>query len=209
MNRLAIARMVDTLAGTQGTLDTTEGLTGYQATLINFIDLAYQQIQVYRKNWNFMRETIQIPLSTTLATYTNTDIALVEKVIYDQVELQKVDYADWLLRDHPSGPPSEYTISSLDGSIIFNTLDGTYTPDLFYWSVPDIMTLNADVPILPVKYHEIIVYKGLMALGTYLGNYDLINEYSELYDIGIGQMLRTECPEIIIKTSPWVRRSFL
>jgi hypothetical protein len=205
MNRLEIARAVDAAAGTQGTVDSTESLTGYQALLVQFVDQAYQQIQVYRKNWNFMRESALIPLSTILKTYTNADIALVEKIIYNKTELTRVDYADWILRDHTSGPPAEYTISDLNGSIIFNTLDATYiTSRVYYWSVPDIMTVNADIPILPVKYHELIIYKSLMGLGTYLGNYDLINEYSELYDIGMGQMLRTECPEMKLKARPWV-----
>lgn len=215
MNRLEIAKAVNGLGGTQGVVTTTEGVTGYQALLIQFVDKGYREIQVYRKNWNFMRRLLQAPLSTVLNSYSNADIALVEKVVYDLTELKRIDYDQWILRTHPVGPPSEYTISDLDGSIIFNDLDALYNVDVYYWSVPDNMTLNVDIPILPVKYHDILVYKGCMGLGTYLGNYDLLNENQELYDIAMGQMLRTECPEMHLKAAPFVtgnnyhRRNFV
>ena len=204
MNRLEIAKAVNALAGTQGVVTTTEGVTGYQEVLLQFIDKGYREIQVYRKNWKFMQSFVQAALNGLDQVFEDADIALVDKVIYNKAELRQVPYEDWILRDHPSGPPSEYTISPLNGSIIFNLPDAPYIVDVYYWHVPDNMTLNVDVPVLPVQYHDIIIYKGCMGLGTYLGNYDLVNENQELYDIAMGQMLRTECPEMHVKTKPWV-----
>ena len=207
MNKLRIAKDVNALGGAQGTVTTTEGVSGYQEVLVLFIDKGYTQIQEHRNNWKFMRKMAQTPLNSTTNTYVNADIAKVEKIIYNQTKLKFVPYADWILRDHATGAPAEYTISDIDSSVIFNPLDATYLTDLYYWSVPDVMTLNSSIPVLPIQYHDLLVFKGLMGLGTYLGNYDLVNEYSEKYDIMMGQMMRTECPQIELKAEPFATGS--
>lgn len=204
MNRLQIAKDVNTLAATQGVVETTENSFGYQTVLLLQVDTGYNKVQLHRKDWNFMRKLVQAPLDLTTDTFIDADIAKIEKVIYDKEELREVPYETWILKDHNTGRPEEYTISDLDGSLIFNPSDQAYVVDVYYWSVPDIMLLDTSIPILPVQYHYVLVYAGLMALGSYLGNFDLINTYQTEYDIIMGQIMRTECPEKRLKAPPFV-----
>ena len=150
MNRLAIARLINTLAGTQGTVDTTEGQSGYQATLVTFLDQAYNDIQVFRDNWLFMRQSVSVPLNVSLATYSNDDIADVTRVYYNKRELRYVYYDKWVLQDHATGEPREYTVNPATNELTFNPSDATYLVTLDYQRVPDIMTTNSAIPILPL-----------------------------------------------------------
>ena len=204
MNRLEIAQDVNTLAGTQGTIDTTESITGYQAVLLKAVDKAYKDIQLYRNDWDFMKLEADIPLTTLVKTYSNVDIAKVDKIIYDQKIIDRVEYADWILRDHDTGTPREYTVNRATGLITFNTLDASYQPKLHYYRNPNKMTVNGSIPIVPLRYHDAITYKALMILGTYLGNYDLISEYSVQFAILMGAMMRDYVPSRSFITQPLV-----
>ena len=204
MNRLQIAQTINTLAGTQGTVSTTESPTGYQAALILFIDQGYTEIQKYRDEWKFMRREVLMPLSATVSTFTNTDISKIDRVRYERDELKQVAYDDWIVTEHKEGVPTEFTDNPGTRELTFNPSDAPYLPTLYYWAVPDIMTLNGDIPVLPVEFHNLLVYKALVGLGSYLGNYDLVNEYSFQYETMMGQMMRSQLASKRLKTLPWV-----
>jgi len=132
------------------------------------------------------------------------DIDIVDRIIYNKSILREVPYDDWVIKDHKLGKPVEYTRSPIDDSIIFNPSDMDYLLTLQYTKVPDVMTVNTSVPVLPIKFHTIIVYKALIGLGSYLGNYDLISKYSLKYSIEIGQLMRSQIPQTFVRTPPLV-----
>ena len=204
MNKLAIARLVNTLAGTQGVVDTTENVSGYQNTLITFIDQAYSDIQLYRKDWKFMKAKTDAALSTSINTYSDSDIAYIERILYGTKVLEEIDYDTWILNTHPTGEPTEFTIDPYDDSIIFNPSDTNYIVTIQYKRVPDILTVNTSVPILPVRFHNIVAYKALIGLGSFLGNVDLIDRYANKYSVELGQLMRSQLPMKYLKTSPLV-----
>ena len=204
MNKLQIAQLINTLAGTQGTVDTTEGTSGYQATLVEFLDQAYNDIQIFRESWKFMQGTVDIPLNIALNTFSSDDIAKGTRIIYDKRVLKEIPYEVWVLRDHPANKPVEWTVNPYTDELEFNTLDGTYIVTLQYQKVPDELTSNLDTPLLPKRFHGIIAYKALIGLGSYLGNYDLITKYSNKYSIELGALMRSQVPVKFLTTKPLV-----
>ena len=207
MNKLQIAKNINTLAGTQGVIDTTENVTGYQSVLILLLDQAYTEIQKYRAEWKFMKKLVQAPLNVSLNTYSNTDISKIDRVV-DQVaykELKEIPYEKWIMSEHSiTGPPIEWTKHETNDTYTFTPPDDTYLVDIYYWSIPDVMTENSSIPVLPVEFHNLIVYKALVGLGSYLGNFDLTHEYSYQYDVMMGQMMRSELESKQVKTLGWV-----
>lgn len=204
MTRLELAKLINKLAGTQGTVDTTVNTTGYQSTLIAFLDQAYNDLQIFRDTWKFMREEAPIPLSTIVDSYSSDDIATVDRIIYNKRLLREIPYDDWILSDHATGKPVEYTVDPSDDSITFNPSDTDYILTLQYYKVPDLMETNSAVPILPVRFHNVLAYKALIGLGSYLGNDDLITRYSLKYSIELGQLMRSQVPKKMITTRPLV-----
>lgn len=205
MNRLTIAQTVNTLAGTQGTVDSTTSPVGYQSVLINMVDRAYNDIQIMRKDWKFMRGTVNILVNETDSSYSNpSEIAEVERVIYDKDPLRFIHYDTAILRDYTPGKPTYYTVNPLDNTITINDLDTSYTCTVQYYRTPDVMTANTSIPIIPAQYHSVIVYKTLIDLGAYLGNYDLITNYGNKYSIEIGHLMRSQLPKKVLKPRPLV-----
>lgn len=204
MNRLKIAQLINTLAGTQGTVDTTVGVSGYQTALIEFMDSGYNDIQIYRDSWKFLQGTVDIPLNITVNTYSNDDVAKVTRIIYNKRVLKEILYEDWVLQDHKEGKPVEFTTNPYTDEIEFNPLNDTYIVALQYQKVPDVMTTNSDIPIIPERFQRIIAYKALIGLGSYLGNYDLITKYSNKYSIELGALMRSQVPVKFVTTAPLV-----
>jgi len=206
MTKLDIARLINTLAGTQGSVDTTENTSGYQTTIITFLDQAYNDVQLYRLNqWKFMKGQVSVPLSTTVDTFSSTDVAEVTRVIYNKQVLKEVPYEDWVLTDHATGKPTEFTVDPYnDNAIVFNPSDINYIVTLQYQKVPDVLSSNSAVPILPTRFHNVIAFKALIGLGSYLGNDDLITKYTSQYSIEMGQLMRSQVPRQYVTTSPLV-----
>ncbi len=207
MNKLELAQMVNTLAGTQGEVDNAETATGYQSVLVLMVDKAYKDIQTYRKYWNFMRTTTEVLLTEAIPTITNTEIREVLAIRYNFGRLKQDDYDRvYLLTDQsllPEVYPQVFYVNPFTKVIYFNPMDAEYRVDVDYWRTPHRMTANGMSPILPEEHHYAIVYKALMNLGSYLGNDDLINEYQLHYDYEMGELMRSQLPQEYITTVPF------
>lgn len=206
MNRLKICQDANTLAGTQGRIDSTVSPVGYQATLILMVDKAYNDIQIYRKYWHFLRAMVQAPLNTTTNTFSDANIARIDKLVYDYKPLKFMNYDNWVLREWTTtDKPTYWTYDPATLEITTNPLDATYIVDVYYWSIPDVMTTNSSVPIIPDRYQDLIIHKALMNLGgSYLGNYDLASSSATAYSFMLGEMMRTQLPSRKISPQPFV-----
>lgn len=202
MNKLEIAQKVNTLAGTQGDVDSVEAPLGYQQVLVQMVDQAYADIQRYRKDWKFMRVKAQAALSDTLFTITNTEIQTVDRVIYDDRVLREISDERWVLMSFNATEPKVYTVDDTTRIITLNDLDTNYIVDYWYYRIPHEMTLNVDEPILPEEFHDAIVYKALIDLGSFLGNYDLVTYYGTKYSMILGDMMRSELAQKRLKHTP-------
>jgi hypothetical protein len=198
MNKLEIVNKVNTLAGTQGSVDNVSSTSGYQTTLVAMVDLAYLSIQTHREDWKFLYEEVvplvEVPADPVndLPSYSNIDISETYRILYEKEPLREYSYDKWLTMDQPAAnEPSQYT-KHPDGTIIFNPFDTNYYVTLQYFKVPDTIVTNSDIPVLPTKYHMLIVYKALIHLGEYLFNQSLINANTTLYSIELGRMMRSQ-----------------
>jgi len=210
MNYLEILQEINRLAGTQGTVDAVSGLTGYQELLPVYADNAYEDIQLFRDcDWIFMRQEAEKALDATTNSFTDTDIAKIRFITYDYKKLTYVPYERWILWENMStGEPKMYTIQPETGEVTLNPLNAAYTVKVYYQRVPDTMTAQTDEPILPTRFQNLIVFKALIDLGQYVGNYDLTQHYGTRFSVLMGQMLRSQNPAKKLKTKPFVRGEF-
>ncbi len=206
MNKLQIIQKINELSGVQGSIDSAESTVGYQTTAVLMLDKAYKDIQTFREDWDFMRTTTELNLSTVVNTLTDVDIKEVLMIRYEYSRMKQYNYdTEYLLKDQEpfTGKPTRFYVNPYNRMIIFNPLDADYTVDIDYYRAPDVMTMNESIPIIPAEHHYALVYKALMNIGSFFGNGDLINEYSVHYSIEMGQLMRNQLPQLVIVTEPF------
>ncbi len=193
MNRLKLCNTLLAKTGIQGgNLATTLNQTGERGKVVGWIDEAYNIIQSARSTWLFLRNTKTVSLGSGTQTYTDATVArwiTDDCRIYstDTTDEQQIAYVSWetfrlmyLLGTQrtQTGRPTVFSIEP-DGTLIFAPIpDGSYSFESEAYIIPDTMTADADVPLFPNRFHEIIIWKALM---IYAGGY---TSEADKYDVG-------------------------
>lgn len=197
MNRLQICQRVATLArmleGRLGVAPvTTVGTTGPEYEIVQWVDMAYQDIQNDQEEWRFRikRGSFNTVASTRVYTITVTDTDF-DKLLPSMAQsdtrfILGYKTADGAANQHriwyfpyetfqqgildqgtrPEAQPVRYTIEP-DGQMAFDpTPDDIYTIQFDYRRTLHTLTTDSDAttgtPIIPAKYHNAIVWRALM-----------------------------------------------
>lgn len=204
MNFLQIAKKVDELAQTQGIISTVNPTNGFQTGIVERIKQVNHDLHMYRKDWLFNYTEVDIPISTTVDTYSNTDIRKWESVVYDNQYLRAINYSTYLREDWSSeSKPYKFTIKP-DNSLIFNGVDAPYIVKGTGYLKPDTLENDTDIPRIPEEYHYLIVYGSLISLGSSLSLGNISSEYTIAYNIMLGNMMRDQVPSRSITMRPLV-----
>lgn len=204
MHYLRIMQLTNTACGLQGDIDTVNNLKDIQRNIAEFVNLAYYDIQVMRDDWKFMQRTLVKSVSQTDATILNANAGKWVKLYYNNREVRFVPYDEYLTSDWTvtSGPPKMYTVVPETNQVIFNNLDNTYPIKARYVTVPNVLRVDSDVPILPVRFHNILVYKAASDFGSWLGNPEIEDRNMTKYDTLLLQLKRSEIPSKTVNIVP-------
>ena len=203
MNRFNLCNKLLDKTGIQGgDFTTTLNQTGERGRVVKWIDEAYNIIQASKATWLFLRATISVPLVSATQEYSDSSVArwITEDCrIYstDMTDEQRIEYLPWdtframyLLGTQrtQTGRPYYFSIKP-DAKLIFAPIpDQSYTFNSEAYSVPNTMTADMDIPVFPLRFHDIIVWKALM---IYAGEY---TSEADKYDVG-----RTEYKKLFKK----------
>lgn len=208
MNFLEIAKETNTFSGLQGDIDTVVNPTGLQKVLLKFINAAYNNIQLMRDSWAWMNTHYQFSWNPSTVEYTNTAIDKYVTISYDDYLLKYYSYDYWKLNKFDTkldpSKPECFTIKPETNGIIINPPDDYYNIDVRAVIVPEELTSNLQVPLLPERFHRILAYKAAIDMGMYLGNAEIISANTARYDTMIGQLLRSQNLPKRIKRRPIV-----
>lgn len=204
MNYLRIMQLTDMACGLQGDIDTVNNLKDIQVNIAEFVNLAYYDVQVMRDDWKFMQRTLVTSVSQMDATILNANVGKWIKLYYNNREVRFVTYDEYLTSDWTvtSGPPKMYTIVPETNQVVFNNLDKTYSIKARYVTVPDVLEADSDVPILPIRFHNILVYKAASDFGSWLGNSEIEDRNMTKYDTLLLQLKRSEIPSKMVNIVP-------
>ena len=148
--------------------------------------------------------------------YDATEVLLLngtESIPLNQLLIDEFD------RNHPY-PPSDSKDSPVDCAIHHGKEDGTYNPynELVLWPVPDgeyVISLRYEitapdlsgtlVPVLPPKYHQVIVFGALQHAFARLREYDAAMYWRNEKEAMISVMIREdrEMPNVARALRPW------
>lgn len=216
MNYLSLCQRVHEIAGFQGQF-TSVDVTGYQSVITQAVKDAYEDIQRYRKEWNWLKSTRTINVSDAATEYTieelwagaTPDFAEYRFIDYHRARgifrLIEVPYDAFVLMDFSSwGNKEPYYWSSRpwDKALLISPVDQVYTLDLHYTKKLDVLKVNTDVPKIPDRHHQLIVYGALMKVSTFMGNPTLYDTYNVKYSEELGQLMREENPAVRVIKRP-------
>lgn len=182
MDYLTLCQRVREEAGVSGSgPSTVTGQTGQLLKIVNWVKSAWNDIQMQHNDWKFHWKTLTFDTTIAEDAYTigATDIREVQRVsvygkiagISDETMLTEVSY-DELRLNHKvgtedAGRPQYFAIRN-DGAIVFApTPEKVYVAKVEYYRTPQVLAANTDVPIMPVHYHEAIVWKALMKFSAH------------------------------------------
>lgn len=212
MNFLKICQEANRLAGMQGTLSTVALSTSYQYTLVRFVAQAWIDLQNLRKDWFFMRSSVDFNTTAakteyTLANMSVTDVARWHLITYTDSNsyIQKLDgmSRDQYLLDNVAqegqGAPRVYAVDPIDKHLYLNPPDGVYAMTCHYITEPVELTGNTDEPTLPDSYHMLLAYLGAAHMTAFMGNSNLYTDLSFRADVMLGALMRSEVPTRRVK----------
>lgn len=204
MNYLRIMQLTDMACGLQGDIDTVNNLKDIQVNIAEFVNLAYYDIQVMSDEWKFMQRTLVTSVSQINPTILNASVGKWGKVYYSNREVRFVPYDEYLTSDWTvdSSIPKMYTIVPETNQMVFNNLDNSYAIKARYVIAPDALEADSDVPVLPLRFHNILVYKAASDFGSWLGNSEIEDRNMTKYDTLLLQLKRSEIPSKMVNIVP-------
>lgn len=188
MNFLEICQAARLECGVSGTDSTVVGATGEWGQVVHWCRQAWRDIQLKHDDWNFMRGTMSFTAVVDQAEYAydGAEIALTDfsrwkdnsfriykDTVADQHFLSHLDYERF--RDTyiygsyqtTSAYPNAIAVTPTDGLILGLLPDYAYTVTGEYFKNVESMTLDADEPDLPERFHMIIVWKAMERYGRF------------------------------------------
>jgi len=178
-----VARESRTVSGTCPVVVTNQ--SGRLLNIVNWTIKAWEDIQQSRNAWLWMRKEFTGMTSSGTARYTDaswniTDFARwitdPEAItLYDQSTgvsdegtLRDITWAEWRRRYgrgvQTNNKPSEYAVSPQMEFCLGGIPDGVYVVNGEYYKTAQKLTDNADIPELPIRFHQVIVHRALMYL---------------------------------------------
>lgn len=210
MNFLEIVKKTNIFSGLQGDIDSVVGVTGLQATLVEFVNAAYLDIQLLRDNWKWMQR-----YSSTFAWTPDATSRVISGInkyltIYNTSgeTLTYVPYIDWVTSKAssatPVDSPSQWTVEPETNALVLSPVKASVL--LSYVAVlnPETLTTNLQIPKMPERYHFTVVYKAAMDMGYFLGNAEVGGGNAARYDMLLSQLLRNQNDSIVVRQRPLV-----
>lgn len=225
MNFLSLAQKVVEKGGIAGTGPTTViGQAGELKRVVGYVNEAWNDIQLARNDWRWMRGSVSFSTVANQATYTPAQCGVTDLETWlvdsrqntfrsyvtsdgvgSEIFLSYQPYDVWrdcfqygAIRDTRSRP-MVITVTP-DQSLGFgetpDSADYTIVGD--YQKMPSELAADADVPGLPAPFHMLIVYRALVLYAQYEEN-DYLRSINERdYNRMMSRLVSNQLPEMVM-----------
>lgn len=188
MNYLALCQRLRQEAGLSGTGPISVlNQTGEMKRVVDWVAAAYEDIQNLHATWRFLRTSFSFSTINTVQDYTPATVSLTDHAtwIKQDIRLYSAVSDEALLAYYPwemfrqayfigsnrtlTGRPSAVTVRPNNALALWSIPDDVYTVNGEYYKTAQTMSANDSNPLLPARFHMIIVWKGLIYYGAYAG----------------------------------------
>jgi len=224
MNFLSIAQAVREMAGIPGTGPvTTLNQTGELKRVCNWVNQAWNEIQLHREDWEWMRKPFTFDTVAQQSTYdAATDVSLTDFAMWrddsfrsyltsagvgNEIWLQQYEYnsfRDYYLlgaRKITYSRPIAISISPSKDLVLGLAPDQVYTVSGEYYKTPQVLAADSDIPEMPARFHMAIVHKALIKYGMYEAANEVIQEHTVLYGTFLNKLEADQAPQITVGSS--------
>lgn len=213
MNFLELCQRTRRECGGEGPT-TTIGQVGELARIVGWVQDAWDEIQVARRDWRFM--WTQSSKSLPAGVYQRTPDAIsfhqvriddarffLYSVALGNSDIQPMTYLPWeeYSLTYNRGPlqtgrPTVFSIMPDRKLILPVITDLDYTFVTEYYRRPTQLAVDADTPAVPWEFHMSIVWKAVGKYAVHEGDLRLKADAKESFRSVYSRMVRSETPEI-------------
>jgi hypothetical protein len=180
-------------------ITSVEAQTGRIEKMVNWVQKAYNNIQNSRRDWGWLIDEFEVslipgtaiytPLSFNLTRFSNwvrddwdgyKPMSLRDPLIglADEGELDEIDYRVWRERygrgDQSSvywNRPTEWAVTPKNELAFGSVPDTAFTIRGQYQKGPQLLVANSDIPEMPARFHDLIVWEAHRMLLIHDGAY--------------------------------------
>lgn len=208
MNFLELTNEVGRLCSIQGSISDPSSVVGIQSIIVDSVASAWESLQTYRKDWDFMLRKTYFETVPGQSHYTTAETTASQG--YDDLGFYAArglkTEANGPLREIPfwsntlpeslgsPGPLARYSIHPSSNEIGFNEPTESEKVLFTYTKTPQILKNGTDIPEITVRWHKLIVFKALELMAVYMGNGELYQKYSMEYAQYLGELMRMSIP---------------
>ena len=180
---------------------------GQYAKIVSWVNRAYLETLTYRQDWDFMWAATTFNTVAAQGVYDLTvnsthwgQAAIFETALgkTDQAPIDHMIYRDFysafLIGSPESGRPTTFTIRPDGELLLYPVPDKVYTFSADYYKQALPMVNNTDVPLIPVQYHSVILYKALAHCTANTEDFSTYQYAERQFDIMVNKMERDQLP---------------
>ncbi|HYN54401.1 MAG TPA: hypothetical protein VES38_06825 [Methylotenera sp.] len=161
--------------------------TGEMRRIVDWVNTAYEDIQLARSNWNWMRGDFSFNTTANDYDYTAAEAGIASRFsqwdvdtiksfrtsvgVSNEFELGELFYSHYrsiyLTGSQSADTPVCFSIGPDRKLLLGPKPNGIFTVSGQYWKSPQVLAANADEPEMPAEYHMLIVWMALEQYGLY------------------------------------------
>jgi hypothetical protein len=187
MNFVQLVENLRVECGVSGSpLVTVQTVSGEMLRLRNWIADAWNEIQVSRQEWKFLRAQFSFNTQANKQQYTLADLSLTNLDMWKQNSFWIYDPAIGIADQMPFNPlpwddfremyirgsqtpqkPQRFALATDDSIWLGPLPDNVYTISGEYWTDPVQLSADLDTPSMPVQFHKLVVYEAMKKFAGY------------------------------------------
>lgn len=224
MNFLQLCREVALDSGTVAgvpSFTSVAGASGRIAQVVAWVRDAYIDIQNERPDWQFMRREFTSALTINKIEYSASDFGLTDVAewlpdihadgwanftIYEtglqanEGEIRQIAYPEFRARyqrgSHDANQPTEWATSPLGALLLGTKPDKAYVIRGEYRRTPETLVLDADTPVMPARFHRVIVAEAIRLMARSDESFNVVAEKTQQYERLRNALVIDQTPKI-------------
>ncbi len=218
MNYLGLCQRVYSECGIPGTISTVVGATNEALLVVNWVRQSLIDIEQARQDWDWMRKDFAFNtvaqqqsyspevdvLLADFSTWKNESfrVYLASSGVSAETAIHQYDYDSFRdyymigVRRNAYAQPDAIAVAPNRSLLLGLAPDDIYTVNGEYFRTPQELTLDADVPEMPARYHMSIVYGAMVKYGNYQAAPEQLQAGATQYSAILNLMASDQTPMI-------------
>lgn len=181
--------------------DSVVGQSGELKRFVDWYAQAWVEIQNSENDWFFMikeaslsatGQRIDVPADLAEPIALTLEDGVKRPLTYLRQDQFKEAYR---LTTFQTSQPTAWTVEG--DEVVFNSIpDQSYSLTLEYKQTPQVLAANGDIPLLPTRFHHLIVYRAMIAYGMYETADEIVVRGKQQFDEMYAQLSASQTPTI-------------